>query len=62
MRDKLAAKKDILCFKIEAAGLINYFLYLVICSIYNYSNSYKNKKWQGFAAMVAAAYIKDLLY
>lgn len=44
VRDKLAKEEDILCFKIEAVGLINYFPHLVICSIYNYSDSHKNKQ------------------
>ncbi|KAJ9412649.1 hypothetical protein FOXG_17298 [Fusarium oxysporum f. sp. lycopersici 4287] len=61
MRDKLAAEKGILCFEMEAAGLMNHFPCLVIRGIYDYSDSYKNKEWQGFAAMVAAAYAKDLL-
>jgi hypothetical protein len=42
--ETLAAEKDVLCFEIEAAGLINHFPCLVIRSIYNYSDSYKNKK------------------
>jgi nucleoside phosphorylase len=61
VRDTLAAEKDVLCFEIEAAGLINHFPCLVIRGIYDYSDSYKNKEWQGYAAMAAAAYAKDLL-
>ena len=34
------------------------FLYLVIRGIYDYSDTYKNKEWQGYAAMTAAAYTK----
>ncbi|KAL4779396.1 hypothetical protein BJX76DRAFT_351820 [Aspergillus varians] len=45
--NKLAAEQDILYFKIEVAGLMNYFPCLVIYSIYNYTNLYKSKKWQG---------------
>lgn len=62
IRDKLAAEQDILCFEMEAAGLMNHFPCLVIRGICDYSDSHKNKKWQGFAAMAAAAYAKDLLY
>ncbi|KAL7903775.1 hypothetical protein GGI35DRAFT_291694 [Trichoderma velutinum] len=62
IRDKLAAEKDILCFEMEAAGLMNHFPCLVIRGICDYSDSHKNKKWQGYAAMTAAAYAKDLLY
>ncbi|KAI5460980.1 hypothetical protein BGZ63DRAFT_455093 [Mariannaea sp. PMI_226] len=62
IRDNLAAKEDILCFEMEAAGLMNHFPCLVIRGICDYSDSHKNKEWQGYAAMVAAAYAKDLLY
>ncbi|KAH7134135.1 nucleoside phosphorylase domain-containing protein [Dactylonectria macrodidyma] len=60
-RDQLAAEKDVLCFEMEVAGLMNRFPCLVIHSICDYSDSYKNKEWQGYAVMVAAAYAKDLL-
>ncbi|RKK44347.1 hypothetical protein BFJ69_g18332, partial [Fusarium oxysporum] len=60
-RDKLAASMDVLCFEMEAAGLMNHFPCLVIRGICDYSDSHKNKEWQGFAAMMAAAYAKDLL-
>lgn len=62
LRDKLAAEKDVLCFEMEAAGLMNHFPCLIIRGICDYSDSHKNKEWQGYAAMVAAAYAKDLLY
>lgn len=61
IRDKLSAEKDVLCFEMEAAGLMNNFPCLVIRGICDYSDSHKNKEWQGFAAMAAAAYAKDLL-
>ena len=61
IRDKLAAEKDVLCFEMEAAGLMNHFPCLVIRGICDYADSHKNKEWQGYAAMAAAAYTKDLL-
>ncbi|PON27670.1 hypothetical protein TGAM01_v203437 [Trichoderma gamsii] len=61
IRDRLAAEKDVLCFEMEAAGLMNHFPCLVIRGICDYSDSHKNKQWQGYAAMAAAAYAKDLL-
>ncbi|KAL6901316.1 hypothetical protein GGI43DRAFT_422769 [Trichoderma evansii] len=61
LRDKLSAEKDVLCFEMEAAGLMNNFPCLVIRGICDYSDSHKNDKWKGFAAMAAAAYAKDLL-
>ncbi|KAJ9491221.1 hypothetical protein VN97_g2007 [Penicillium thymicola] len=61
IRDKLAADMDVLCFEMEAAGLMNNFPCLVIRGICDYSDTHKNKEWQGYAAMIAAAYAKDLL-
>ncbi|KAL4884606.1 ankyrin repeat-containing domain protein [Aspergillus karnatakaensis] len=62
VRDKLAAEKDILCFEMEAAGLMNHFPCIVIRGISDYSDSHKNKQWRGYAALTAALYAKDLLY
>lgn len=61
VRDKLSKEKDVLCFEMEAAGLMNQFPCLVVRGICDYSDSHKNKAWQGYAAMAAAAYAKDLL-
>ncbi|KAL6837604.1 hypothetical protein V8C40DRAFT_230380 [Trichoderma camerunense] len=61
IRDKLSTEKDVLCFEMEAAGLVNHFPCLVIRGICDYSDSHKNKEWQGYAAMTAAAYAKDLI-
>lgn len=61
IRDKLTAEKEVLCFEMEAAGLMNHFPCLVIRGICDYSDSHKNKDWKGFAAMMAAACAKDLL-
>ncbi|PGH01089.1 hypothetical protein GX51_05404, partial [Blastomyces parvus] len=61
VRDELSAEKNVLCFEMEAAGLMNSFPCLVIRGICDYSDSHKNKEWQGYAAMAAAAYAKDLL-
>lgn len=60
-RDRLAMERDVLCFEMEAAGLMNSFPCLVIRGICDYSDSHKNKEWQGYAALAAAAYAKDLL-
>ncbi|EPS40848.1 hypothetical protein H072_5262 [Dactylellina haptotyla CBS 200.50] len=61
VRDRLAAEKDVLCFEVGAAGSMNQLPCIVIRSICDYSDSHKNDEWQGYAAMVAAAYAKDLL-
>ncbi|KAH0285392.1 purine and uridine phosphorylase, partial [Aureobasidium sp. EXF-3399] len=60
IRDSLASE-GVLCFEMEAAGLANRFPCLVVRGICDYSDSHKNKRWQGYAAMTAAAYAKDLL-
>ncbi|QMW26206.1 hypothetical protein G4B84_001451 [Aspergillus flavus NRRL3357] len=61
VRDTLAENKDVLCFEMEAAGLMNHFPCLVVRGICDYADTHKNKEWQGYAAMTAAAYAKDLL-
>ncbi|KAK4071259.1 uncharacterized protein Triagg1_6290 [Trichoderma aggressivum f. europaeum] len=62
-RDKLnqALDGEVLCFEMEAAGLMNNFPCLVIRGICDYSDSHKNKAWQEHAAAVAAAFAKELL-
>ncbi|KAG9570980.1 purine and uridine phosphorylase, partial [Aureobasidium melanogenum] len=61
LRDKLAREQGVLCFEMEAAGVMNRFPCLVVRGICDYSDSHKNKEWQGYAAMTAAAYAKELL-
>ncbi|KAL2847599.1 hypothetical protein BJX68DRAFT_268002 [Aspergillus pseudodeflectus] len=60
-RDALAREMDILCFEMEAAGLVDQLSCLVIRGICDYCDSHKHKKWQGYAALTAAAYTKALL-
>lgn len=61
-RDKVSSEFDgVLCFEMEAAGLMNNFPCLVIRGICDYSDSHKNKTWQPYAAGTAAAYAKELL-
>ncbi|KAF4548471.1 Ankyrin repeat-containing protein 24 [Elsinoe fawcettii] len=61
MRDQLGQTHGILCCEMEAAGLMNQMPCLVIRGICDYADTYKNKQWQGYAAMTAAAYAKCLL-
>ncbi|KAM3546273.1 hypothetical protein ARSEF1564_000761 [Beauveria bassiana] len=61
LRDQYANQRDILCFEMEAGGLNSHFPCLVIRGICDYADTHKNKKWQGYAAMTAAVYAKDLL-
>ncbi|KAJ5906713.1 uncharacterized protein N7473_003629 [Penicillium subrubescens] len=60
-RDRLAHEHSIICFEMEAAGLMNTFACLVIRGISDYADSHKNDGWHGYAAVAAAAYAKELL-
>lgn len=61
-RDNVSSELGgVLCFEMEAAGLMNNFPCLVIRGICDYSDSHKNKRWQPYAAGMAAAYAKELL-
>ncbi|KJK65595.1 Tetratricopeptide repeat [Aspergillus parasiticus SU-1] len=60
-RDRLAQRHGILCFEMEAAGLMDDLPTLVIRGICDYCDSHKQKDWQGYAALTAAAYAKLLL-
>lgn len=53
MRNDCKKLGGVLCFEMEAAGLMNTFPCLVIRGICDYSDSHKNKEWQ--------AYTKELL-
>ncbi|KAH8431465.1 uncharacterized protein LDX57_009128 [Aspergillus melleus] len=61
MRDTLRREDNVLCFEMEAAGLMNYFPCLAIRGISDYADTHKNDLWQPYAALTAAAYAKDLL-
>ncbi|QLI64057.1 uncharacterized protein G6M90_00g027130 [Metarhizium brunneum] len=51
----------VLCFEMEAAGLMNNAPCLVIRGICDYADSHKNKMWQAYAAGTAAACAKEVL-
>lgn len=61
VRDTYGRDKKVLCFEMEAAGLMKNFACLVIRGICDYSDSHKRDEWQPYAAMAAAAYAKDIL-
>ncbi|KAK5042938.1 hypothetical protein LTR84_011994 [Exophiala bonariae] len=61
-RDKLSSELGgVLCFEMEAAGLMNNVPCLVILGICDYADSHKNKKWHSHAAATAAVYARELL-
>ncbi|KAF4152330.1 hypothetical protein CNMCM6069_002267 [Aspergillus lentulus] len=61
IRDSFAQELGILCFEMEAAGLIDQLPCLVIRGICDYCDSHKHKQWQGYAALTAATYARTLL-
>lgn len=60
-RDRIAQEQGVICFEMEAAGLMDSFPCLVIRGICDYADTHKNKQWQSYAAATAAAYAKELL-
>ncbi|KAK2041576.1 pfs domain-containing protein [Colletotrichum somersetense] len=52
---------DVLCFEMEAAGIMTEFSCIVIRGISDYADSHKNDAWHYFAAAAAAACTKELL-
>jgi ankyrin repeat protein/nucleoside phosphorylase len=67
MRSAMKRKKtgrdigDILCFEMEAAGIMTEFPCIVIRGISDYADSHKSDKWQHYAAAAAAGCAKELL-
>jgi nucleoside phosphorylase len=62
VRDRLSEELGgVLCFEMEAAGLMNSFPCLVVRGVCDYADSHKNKRWQAYAAGTAAAYAKEVL-
>lgn len=62
-RDRIDQRYEnsILCFEMEAAGLMNNFPCLVIRGISDYADSHKSDLWRNRAIAVASAYAKELL-
>ncbi|KAF3171333.1 Ankyrin Repeat [Orbilia oligospora] len=61
-RDEIASNyPNALCFEMEAAGVMDDLPCLVIRGICDYSDSHKNKEWQGYAAATAASYAREIL-
>jgi nucleoside phosphorylase len=60
-RERLRRKTKALCVEMEAAGLMVDFPCIVVRGICDYADSHKNDQWQGYAALAAASYVKELL-
>lgn len=52
---------NVLCFEMEAAGMMNSFPCLVIRGVCDYCDRHKNDDWHFYAAATAAAYARELL-
>lgn len=60
-RDNVAQRHSVLCFEMEAAGMMDNLHCLPIRGICDYADSHKNKAWQPYAAATASAYARELL-
>uniref|UniRef100_A0A0D2XKT6 Nephrocystin 3-like N-terminal domain-containing protein n=1 Tax=Fusarium oxysporum (strain Fo5176) TaxID=660025 RepID=A0A0D2XKT6_FUSOF len=61
IRNEISRELDVLCFEMEAAGLMDIMPCLPIRGICDYSDSHKAKEWQRYAAATAAAYAYEFL-
>jgi nucleoside phosphorylase len=61
-RNRLQQEHDVICFEMEAAGVMDEFPCVVVRGICDYADSHKNKGWQNYAAATAAACAKELLH
>jgi nucleoside phosphorylase len=60
-RDRLGKELGVICFEMEASGLMDNFPCLVVRGICDYADSHKADRWREYAAATAAAYAKELL-
>ena len=52
---------NVLCFEIEAIGLMNNLPCLIICRICDYYDFYKNNNWHKYATLTAITYVREVL-
>lgn len=60
-REQLRLDTGALCLEMEAAGLMVDFPCIVVRGVCDYADNHKNDQWQGYAALAAASYAKELL-
>ncbi|CAI7657219.1 unnamed protein product [Penicillium pancosmium] len=60
-RDYIAQKNNILCFEMEATGVMDVTPCLPIRGISDYSDGHKNDDWHPYAALAAAVCARELL-
>lgn len=61
VRDDLRDKWDSIAIEMEAAGITSRLGVAVVRGISDFADSNKNDDWHGYAAIVAAAYAKELV-
>jgi len=61
-RNELRDKHNVIGLEMEAAGTMNCIPVGVIRGVCDYGDDHKNKEWQPYAAAMAAAYAKAILY
>ncbi|KAI0968983.1 hypothetical protein F4678DRAFT_176823 [Xylaria arbuscula] len=60
-RDQIADREEVIAFEMEGAGVWEIFPCIIIKGVCDYADSHKNKKWQDYAAITAAACLKAFL-
>ncbi|KAL2816621.1 nucleoside phosphorylase domain-containing protein [Aspergillus cavernicola] len=60
-RDKIARETNVLAFEMEGAGVWDNFPTIIIKGVCDYADSHKNKDWQKYASVTAAASVKAVL-
>ena len=61
-RNELRDKYDLIGLEMEAAGTMNRIPVGVVRGVCDYGDEHKNKEWQPYAAAMAAAYAKAILF
>lgn len=61
LRDEIATEENILCFEMEATGVMEAFRCLPIRGISDYADGHKNDDWHSYAALAAAVCARELL-
>lgn len=60
-RDECAGLFDIICYEMEAAGIMRTISCLTVRGISDYSDGHKNDEWHSYASLSAAVCTKELL-
>lgn len=60
-RDKISANDGVIAFEMEGAGVWGNLPTIIVKSVCDYADSHKNKGWQRYASVTAAACIKAFI-